>query len=315
MGCVLYPPVSLVAPLHRVQRRRTSRTTQHVPPPSLTPLCISTLRVSSWHWPVLTQYSQHANEDIDVNTEQDLPTAARAVTTTATNEKGIHHHKSYYHYRKKNKDGKMEQRLIALPSIALSVSVLALGVAIGSGSCMGSRTSGALSAIFGRSVGLGFGLNLSTFVPFLTLAWHAFSVLSCSPAPATASRDYYYRPLSGLDPSSAVTGDDHRLPPTAMRTRTRARVWVPRSLALLWFLNTLLVLLVPRWSSAVAFSYAGLALLSALEAGVLALSGMVAQCQIQRELAGETDDDECGWEISDVADDDDDRKLGERLPA
>jgi len=104
-----------------------------------------------------------------------------------------------------------------------------------------------------------------------------------------------------------------------MRTRTRARIWVPHSLALLWALNTLLVLLVPRWSSAVAFSYAGIAVMSAFEAGALALSGVFARCQIRRELAGETDDNECGWEIDDVADDDGDddsnnkRKLGEVL--
>ena len=196
----------------------------------------------------------------------------------------------------------MEQRLIAVPSIALSISVLALGATIGSGSCR----SAAL-------IRLGFGLNLSTLAPFLTLAWHAFSLVSPYTAPAAAAHDsYYYRPLS--DSSSAVTtGEDHR-PSTATAIQTRVRVWVPRTLALLWLLNTLLVFFVARWSSAIAFSYAGLALLSTFEAGVLALGGMLAQSQIQRELAGETDNTECRWE-NDQGDDHDDMKHGEILPA
>src|SRR5258706_11037024 len=167
----------------------------------------------------------------------------------------------------------MEQRLIAVPSIALSISVLALGATIGSGSCR--------SAALNR---LGFGLNLSTLAPFLTLAWHAFSLLSSYPAPATASHNHY-RPLS--DASSAVPGEDHR-PSAAMRTRVR--VWVPHALAFFWLLNTLLVLFVARWSSAIAFSYASLALLSAFEAGLLPPGGMLVPCPIQRGLSGETAD-------------------------
>ena len=200
----------------------------------------------------------------------------------------------------------MEQRLIALPSIALSISVLALGVTIGSGGCRSAPTPAALSVHFG------FGLNLSTLAPLLTLSWHAFSLISSYLAPtaaaAAASHDYY-RPLSE-SPSAAVAGESHH---PAIATRTRVRVWAPRALASLWVLNTLLVLFVPRWSPAIAFSYAGLAVLSALEAGVLALGGMLAQCQIQRELAGETDDD-YRWE-NDQGDDGDDMKLGEVSPA
>ena len=195
----------------------------------------------------------------------------------------------------------MEQQLIALPSIALSISVLALGVTTGSGGCRSAPTSAALSVRFG------FGLTLSTLVPLLTLTWHAFSLLSRYLAPAAESHNSY-RPLSESSPA-AVAGEDRR-PSVAMRTRVR--VWVPRALASVWVLNTLLVLFVPRWSSAIAFSYAGLALLSALEASVLALGSILAQFQIQRELAGETDND-YRWE-NDQGDDDDDMKLGEIPP-
>jgi len=183
----------------------------------------------------------------------------------------------------------MEQRLIAVPSIALSISALALGVTIGSGSCR--------SAAFIR---LGFGLNLTTLAPFLTVAWHAFSLLSPCPAPAAAAASHdHYR----------LIGEDHR-PSAAMRTRMR--VWVPHALAFLWFLNAFLVLFVLRWIPDIPFSYAGLGFLCIFEASVLALGGVLAQCQIQRELAGETDD-EYRWE-NDQGDHHDDMKLGKILP-
>ena len=66
-------------------------------------------------------------------------------------------------------------------------------------------------------------------------------------------------------------------------------------------------------SSDTALSCAGLAVLSGLEAGVLALGGVLAQYQLQRELAGELDD-EYGWEHSGddgFGDGDDDFKPGE----
>lgn len=316
MGCVLYPPGYLVAPLHRAQRRRPTRAIQHPPP-----LCISTARVSSWRWPVLSQSVNTTPVLPTEPTERDSPTARTTTTTvTTTNEKTIHHHNSYYQKNRPvttRKDRIMEQRLIALPSIALSISVLALGAVVGSGSCHSPPASHALSAVLSRFIGLGFGLNLSTLAPILTLAWHAFSLLSRSSAhgythahASVADSHDYYQPLS--DSSSAVAGDNHH--PSTATMRTRARVWVPHGLAFLWALNTLLVLIVPRWSLSIAFSYVGLAILSALEASVLALGGMFARCQIQRELAGETDDDGCWWETDDVVDGDD-RKRGEISPA
>ena len=211
----------------------------------------------------------------------------------------------------------MEQRLIALPSIALSIAVLALSAAIGS-TCSASDSSSSnapttLSSILGRGVGLGLGLNLSTLAPLLTLAWHAFSLLTGSDPYRRLSRSSSI-PL-GL---SVSAGEDNLPPPPPMTATATAkaavRTWAPHTLVLVWILNTLLLLLVPRWTLSTAFSHTGLVVLSALEAGVLALGGVLARYQLHRVLAGEMDD-EYGWENAHVDgdgdDDDDDMKLGE----
>lgn len=323
MGCVLCPPVSIIYPLHRLHRlhrRRPTRKTQQ-PVLNLAPPCIPTPRASNWRWrAVLNEFSRNVKATPTSLPTEQVPPAARATITTTTaattNEKWNHDHKSCN--RKKSrlitkwKDGEMEQQVIALPSIVLSISILALGATVGSRNCASPSASGVLSVILSKFVDLGLGLNLSTLAPLLTLAWHALSLLPCRPTSRT-----YYRSLS-LSATSPTVAEANGTLSTAIQTRVR-RVWAPHALALLWVLNILLVLAVPRWTSSTAFAYAGVAVLSGLEAGTLALGGVLAQCQIQRELAGEMDD-ECGWEHGDVdhdsdGDDDDAMKVGPISPA
>ena len=328
MGCILYPPESLVSRLHRLQqRRRPTRATQQ-PVCHLTPPCVSTTHASTWRWRAfLSELSQKVNTAYTLptpalqaspasRTTDPAPRATRTATTatpttpTTTNETGKHLHKAY-HRRKnkpvvKRKDKKMEHQFIALPSIALCVSVLALSAAIGcsSSSSNAPASGGTLSSALGRGASLGLGLNLSTIAPLLTLAWHVLSLLSPRPRPTHSRR------LSAFPPAPLPLAED-TLPSTTTRTRT-TRIWAPHTLALVWALHTLLLLAVPRWTADSAFSYAGLAVLSTLEAGVLALAGGLAHHRIQRELAGDTDD-ERGWECDDDADDDDDADVYDTL--
>ena len=329
MGCILYPPVTLVNPVHRLQRlqqrRRPACTTQQPLFTRAACNCLSTSRSSSCRWraffhqlsPTLPTTVDHQTTPTS-RTAQQTPT--RTITTTTaptTSEKTTNpRRKQKSTLPGKRKPKKME-RVIAVPSVVLSISVLVLGAAIGSSTsnCGGGHApappSGTLGALLGRGDALGLGLNLSTLVPLLTLAWHAFTLLARARADRVASA---YRTLGPASPSAfsfsstAAEDDDEPALP--------AGGWAPHALVAAWALNTLLLLLVPRWTAATALPHAALAVLSALEASVLALAGLLARHHAQLALAGDTDD-EHGWEHVDAAadrdadDDDDEMKLAE----